>query len=867
VSRPKRAEIVSPALREERVRWAVYRDEVVPRLPDAWREIFPSDLRRVADGDWRGKCPVHDGENRQSLSVCPSDLEWHCFSCGAGGGPIQWLQQTHGMSEEQARDRLAGTVGIRLDTPRVVQAPPQPDTPEEAYRIWARRKGIDPDWLTRRWGVSTLTHAGRPAIIHPTPLGIDRGRYLDGRKPKVFWALKGGGPHWYGLDHALERLQPGEPLYLTNGESSVWALDYLGVPAICTAAGEGAVPAAATLRQLRDVLEPSGCWVAVVYDLDAAGAAGSRKIASALTAAGLTARALALPESLGEHGDAGDLVVREGRRRIADTLAALPTMEEEIAQADLLAQRSEPDAVGASGPQADDRTIIINDRHPAEIIADFRRIMRASNTVPDVFRRGNELVHLVAVSGEEKPAVIAADTQWVWGRIARHCECYTQRVKKTGIDLAPSFPPWQIAADLCSHVDPALPEFECVVSSPVFDRDGRLVSRPGYDKESGLWVHYAGGLDPLEVAEVPSDEQVEQARALIVDELLADFPFEEPADRAGAVALLLLPFVRRMIAGPTPLHLVDAPVPGAGKSLLSDCCLWPALGGPPEPAHLGKDDDSAEKRLLALLYSGAQTVFFDNIPQGAVVNLPSLAFVLATTRMTGRLLGQTKMVSPPNNAVWVATGNNVGSSHEIERRFLRICIDPRMECPERRTGFRHRLPQWAEQEREQLVWAACTLVQHWIAGGKKAGSLVKGTYQSWASTMSGILEAAGINGLGEREANAGAVSGEGLSWRALFAEWAAEFGDAAVSVTQICDMDAELEEPTLPPIVGAQASTTLGRTRLKLSEKLKEIEGRVYDGRCVEIVKSGRTGRPAYRLARRDGAATPEATPAQPSFI
>lgn len=49
-----------------------------------------------------------------------------------------------------------------------------------------------------------------------------------------------------------------------------------------------------------------------------------------------------------------------------------------------------------------------------------------------------------------------------------------------------------------------------------------------------------------------------------------DFPFTSPADHAYLVARMLLPFCRRMIAEPTPSHLVTAPAPGSGKALPTD---------------------------------------------------------------------------------------------------------------------------------------------------------------------------------------------------------------------------------------------------------------------------------------------------------
>jgi putative DNA primase/helicase len=62
-----------------------------------------------------------------------------------------------------------------------------------------------------------------------------------------------------------------------------------------------------------------------------------------------------------------------------------------------------------------------------------------------------------------------------------------------------------------------------------------------------------------DVPNEPSEADLVRARALILDDLLCDFPFVSDANRAHAVARFLLPFVRELISGPTPLHLIEAP--------------------------------------------------------------------------------------------------------------------------------------------------------------------------------------------------------------------------------------------------------------------------------------------------------------------
>jgi len=63
------------------------------------------------------------------------------------------------------------------------------------------------------------------------------------------------------------------------------------------------------------------------------------------------------------------------------------------------------------------------------------------------------------------------------------------------------------------------------------------------------------------------------ARTIIVDGLLAGFNFVVNADLATAVALFLLFFIREMIDGPTPMHIVESPEFGAGKTHLVESII------------------------------------------------------------------------------------------------------------------------------------------------------------------------------------------------------------------------------------------------------------------------------------------------------
>ncbi len=52
---------------------------------------------KKAGKDFAGVCPFHE-DDTASLVVTPMKNLWHCFGCGAAGGPIDWVMKTKGVS-------------------------------------------------------------------------------------------------------------------------------------------------------------------------------------------------------------------------------------------------------------------------------------------------------------------------------------------------------------------------------------------------------------------------------------------------------------------------------------------------------------------------------------------------------------------------------------------------------------------------------------------------------------------------------------------------------------------------------------------------------------------------------------------------
>jgi DNA primase catalytic core len=87
--------------------------------------------------DYVALCPFHD-EETPSLTVTPAKNLFHCFGCGAAGGPIDWVMKKNGVSFRHAVELLreglpAITEGVvKRSTVRALPPPVSPDADDQA---------------------------------------------------------------------------------------------------------------------------------------------------------------------------------------------------------------------------------------------------------------------------------------------------------------------------------------------------------------------------------------------------------------------------------------------------------------------------------------------------------------------------------------------------------------------------------------------------------------------------------------------------------------------------------------------------------------------------------------------------------------
>jgi len=422
----------------------------------------------------------------------------------------------------------------------------------------------------------------------------------------------------------------------------------------------------------------------------------------------------------------------------------------------------------------------------------------AMNQPPYLFQHAGGAVRLELETGE--PLLVELNADRLRYEAARAADWMLARHVGENIIKAAAKPPMGVVHDMLAYPAQALPlpGLDRIVRAPVFAPDGTLQASPGYHAAGRVYLALTPGLEVQPVPEAPTPEELAAAVAMI-DDLLADFPLVGDADRAHAYALLLLPFVRDLIAGPTPLHLIEAPQAGTGKGLLATALLAPSMGASFGTLSAAGDEEEWRKRITTVLQRGASAVLIDNVQ--TTLASGELSRALTTLWWDDRRLGANEMFSLRVRCAWVATGNNPMLSTEIARRTIRIRLDAKIDQPWRRApaSFRHpALLSYVQERRGEIIGAALTIAQAWLAAGRPdAVTPPLGSYEDWARVLGGILAHAGIRGfLSNLDELYERADSEGAAWRRFVGLWWDRYAGDAVGVGDLFTLardDAELD--------------------------------------------------------------------------
>ncbi len=370
---------------------------------------------------------------------------------------------------------------------------------------------------------------------------------------------------------------------------------------------------------------------------------------------------------------------------------------------------------------------LVNDQAVAALSRD-NSIYQCGGTLVRVIRGVSPAAHGVrrpfAPSIEQLPPALLREC------LAASARWFSLRETRGATVEKPDRPrPWCVAAVHARADWPGIRHLEAVVEYPVLRPDGSILSRPGYDPDTGLLLEPAGAV--LEIPDRPTRGDVIAAMDALL-EVVADFPFQHDIHRAAWLAALLTPLARFAFDGPAPLFLVDANVRAAGKGLLLNCISRIITGESFTVTTYTGDEDELRKRITSLVLAGDRLVLFDNL-EGKFSNAV-LDAALTGTAWKDRVLGGNRMAEAPLYMTWYATGNNVAVAADTARRICHIRLESPNEKPEERNNFRHSdLLTWVGENRNRLLKAALTILRAYCAAGRPDQHLPAwGSFEGWS---------------------------------------------------------------------------------------------------------------------------------------
>jgi DNA primase catalytic core len=316
---------------------------------------------KKAGKDLLGCCPFHADETA-SLVVTPAKNLWHCFGCGVGGGPIDWVMKRRGVSFRHAVELLReGVPGlaegqaqgpVKRMTIKALPAPVAFDADDQALlrqavdyyherlqatseaRAYLAARGLaHPELVERfRLGVADRTlglrlpdktrKAGADIRSRLQHVGLYREsghEHFNGSLVVPVFDAEGRVVEVYGRK-LLDNLRAGTPkhLYLPGPHAGVWNLDGVnasGEVIVCESlidamtfwcAGLRNVTAAYGVEGVTDDLlallaspvEGRARRVLIAFDRDDAGERGATKLAEVLMARGVDCWRVQFPRGM-----------------------------------------------------------------------------------------------------------------------------------------------------------------------------------------------------------------------------------------------------------------------------------------------------------------------------------------------------------------------------------------------------------------------------------------------------------------------------------------------------------------------------------------------------------------------------------------
>ncbi|MFJ2755224.1 hypothetical protein ACIO3S_06495 [Nocardioides sp. NPDC087217] len=410
-------------------------------------------------------------------------------------------------------------------------------------------------------------------------------------------------------------------------------------------------------------------------------------------------------------------------------------------------------------------------------------------------------------STELRPALLAR-------LLAEQAEVYRSRQRANGGATYDEeiTPPRHVLESVLSRSSwPGLPVLHKVITTPVLRPDGTLLQTPGYDEATGYYL--AGRITADPIPEDPTPAQVAEARDFLLGTFLRDFPWRTPADKANYLALLATPILHPFTRAMNPFGVVDATMPGSGKTILTSCV---GLLVGQRVLTWTDSEEELRKSITTVLADQVGVIVFDNLIEGCVIDSAVLARLVTERVWTDRRLGTNAASSFANDRLWLATGNNLRTGGDMASRAVWVRLDPDCPHPEERTGFSiPNLDTWILDPANQAIVLRhlLVLILDWTRAGAPVSKSVPQMRQfsRWARYLGGLLEHHQVPAFLANHAESRDLDDDYAEWRAFLLRWHHLTGDRRLTAAEL-RASAEPDMGGLPDRwEGTFPTTTAGR--------------------------------------------------------
>ena len=777
-------------------------------IANYYRARLP-DLKQIGP-EWRGHCPVHTGED-DNFAVNPDNGLAFCHSqCGRGWNMLQLEHELSGRDWRECRTEVNAIVGRPEHGPSQLREIATYDYTDAQGGFLFQVVRYEPKTFRQRRRVVKMDSTSAGISWEYNVRGISRVLY---RLPKVAAA---------------------EQVLIVEGEKDVGNLEQLGFVATCNPGG-ACTNSGKWLKNYTEALD--GRCVVILPDNDAPGQKHAEIVIGAIRHRVRELRLVKIPTGK----DASDWIAAGATREViaqAIEAAAVIGGQEAAGDGSLAA-----DSAAMTAPSGLAQ-IQVNDRPFRTVCENSLDALRHTNDPPRLFVRASRIACIESTE-LGRPFIAEFNDTKIQHYLTQAADFYELSMRG-GRNEVP--PPLDVARNIRNR-DPGtwgFPVLEAVVEAPTLRRDGTILSTPGYDPASRLFLMPSPDLQDFNIPDQPCSDHIDVARETIRD-VLADFPFVDPASYANAVGAMMTAICRHIIGGPVPMALFDATTQGTGKTLLAEVINIVLTGRPAETISPPSDPDEWRKQLTSTLMQAPPIIIIDNVT--TTVDWPYVAKVVTGEMHQDRILGKSQNVSVPVRCSWIVTGNNLQLAGDMPRRCFWVRMDAGCAEPFRRTGFKHEpLKDWVLEHRRELLMALLTLARAWFAAGRPRSHVAPiGSFERWTEIISGILEYAGIDSfLGNSEALFDEADVERVEWEAFLEMLEETFYGSPFTIAELWDrMNEKTFEAMLHQSVLSERAEQLREAIPTALTRWSEREGQFKQrvGFALRSLRSRRFGK------------------------